>query len=108
MRRGEIWTAAGGVYATKPRPVLIIQDDNFAGTDSVTVLPMTTTALDAPLLRIPVDPTPANGIEQPSQIMIDKVTTTRRSSVQKRLGTLSAADLVRVERSLLVFLGMGA
>ena len=67
---------------------------------------MTTTALDAPLLRIPVDPTPANGIAQPSQIMIDKVTTTRRSSVQKRLGTLSAADLVRVERSLLVFLGM--
>jgi mRNA interferase MazF len=108
VRRGEIWTAAGGVYATKPRPVLIIQDDHFAGTDSVTVIPMTTTAIDAPLLRIPVDPTPANGLEQPSQIMIDKVTTTRRSSVQKRLGTLGAAELVRVERSLLVFLGMGA
>jgi mRNA interferase MazF len=108
VRRGEIWTAAGGVYATKPRPVLIIQDDHFAGTDSVTVIPMTTTAIEAPLLRIPVDPTPANGLEQPSQIMIDKVTTTRRSSVQKRLGTLGAAELVRVERSLLVFLGMGA
>jgi mRNA interferase MazF len=108
VRRGEIWTAAGGVYATKPRPVLIIQDDHFAGTDSVTVIPMTTTAIDAPLLRIPVDPTPANGLEEPSQIMIDKVTTTRRSSVQKRLGTLGAAELVRVERSLLVFLGMGA
>lgn len=107
MRRGEIWTAAGGVYATKPRPVLIVQDDHFAATDSVTVIPMTTTAIDAPLLRIPVDPTPANGLEQPSQIMIDKVTTTRRSSVQKRLGTLAPVDLVRVERSLLVFLGMG-
>jgi mRNA interferase MazF len=108
VRRGEIWTAYGGVYAAKPRPVLIIQDDHFAGTDSVTVIPMTTTAVDAPLLRIPVDQTSANGLEQPSQIMIDKVTTTRRSSVQKRLGTLAAADLVRVERSLLVFLGMGA
>jgi mRNA interferase MazF len=108
VRRGEIWTAAGGVYASKPRPVLIIQDDHFAGTDSVTVIPMTTTAVDAPLLRIPVNPTATNGLEQPSQIMIDKVTTTRRSTVHKRLGTLTAADLVRVERSLLVFLGMGA
>ena len=108
MRRGEIWTAAGGVYANKPRPVLIIQDDHFAATDSVTVIPMTTTAVDAPLLRIPIEPTPANGLEQPSQLMIDKVTTTRRSSVQKCLGSLAAADLVRVERSLLVFLGMGA
>ncbi|MGE5830598.1 MAG: type II toxin-antitoxin system PemK/MazF family toxin [Micromonosporaceae bacterium] len=108
MRRGEIWTAAGGVYASKPRPVLVIQDDHFTGTDSVTVIPMTTTAIDAPLLRIPIDPTPTNGLGQPSQIMIDKVTTTRRSTVHKRLGTLAAADLVRVERSLLVFLGMGA
>lgn len=108
MRRGEIWTAAGGVYATKPRPVLIIQEDHFAGTDSVIVIPMTTTAIDAPLLRIPMDPTPANGLEQPSQIMIDKMATTRRSSVQKRLGTLGAAEFVRVERSLLVSLGMGA
>jgi mRNA interferase MazF len=108
VRRGEIWTAAGGVYATKPRPVLIIQDDHFAATDSVTVIPMTTTAVDAPLLRIPVDPTPTNGLEQPSQLMVDKVTTTRRSSVQKRLGILASTDLLRVERSLLVFLGMGA
>lgn len=108
MKRGEIWTAAGGVYATKPRPVLIIQDDHFAATDSVTVIPLTTTPVDAPLLRIPVEPTSANGLEQPSQIMIDKVTTTRRSNVKQRLGTLAPADLVRVERSLVVFLGMGA
>jgi mRNA interferase MazF len=107
VRRGEVWTAAGGVYADKPRPVVIIQDDHFADTDSVTVLPMTTTLVDAPLLRIPVEPAAANGLEQLSHIMIDKVTTTRRSSVQRRLGTLSAADLVRIERSLLVFLGVG-
>jgi mRNA interferase MazF len=108
VRRGEIWTAASGVYATKPRPVLIIQDDHFAATGSVTVIPMTTTAIDAPLLRIPVEPTPANGLEHPSQLVVDKVTTTGRSSVQKRLGILASTDLVRVERSLLVFLGMGA
>ena len=107
MRRGEIWTAAGGVYATKPRPVLIIQDDHFTETESVTVIPMTTTLVDAPLLRIPIEPSPANGLERTSHLMIDKVTTTRRSSVQRPLGAISATELVRVERSLLVFLGIG-
>jgi mRNA interferase MazF len=52
VKRGEVWMAAGGVYASKPRPVVIIQDDHFAGTDSVTVLPMTTTLVDTPLMRI--------------------------------------------------------
>ena len=106
MRRGEVWTATGGVYAAKPRPVLIIQDDRFDATDSVTVLPTTTTLVDAPLLRIPVEPTPANGLERASHIMIDKITTTRREKAQTRLGVLSAEDLLRVERSLLVFLGI--
>lgn len=106
MRRGEIWTATGGVCATKPRPVLVIQDDRFDATDSVTVCPFTTTGLDAPLVRVRVDPTAANGLQQPSQIMIDKITTTRRAKVQDRLGVLSQAEMVRVERSLLVFLGV--
>lgn len=106
MRRGEVWTATGGVYATKPRPVVIVQDDRFDATDSVTVCPMTTTLLDAPLLRIPVEPNGVNGLEQPSHIMIDKITTTRRSKIHTHLGALPHETMVRVERSLLVFLGI--
>ncbi len=106
MRRGEIWTATGGVYATRPRPVLIIQDDRFDGTESVTVCPVTTTTVAAPLLRIPVEPGEASGLTDPSQIMIDKITTTRRSKVDRRVGALSREEMVRVDRSLLVFLGV--
>jgi mRNA interferase MazF len=107
VRRGEVWTAAGGgVYATRPRPVVIIQDDRFDATDSVTVMPMTTTLVEAPLLRVPVEPTATNGLEHASQIMIDKITTTRRARVRDQLGFLSREDLVRVERSMLVFLGI--
>ncbi|MGH8828520.1 MAG: type II toxin-antitoxin system PemK/MazF family toxin [Jiangellaceae bacterium] len=106
MRRGEIWTAVGGVYATKPRPVVIVQDDRFDATDSVTVCPMSTTLVDAPLLRILVEPDTKNGLEQPSHIMIDKVTTTRRAGVRNRLGVLAHEEMVRVEQSLLVFLGI--
>jgi mRNA interferase MazF len=81
VKQGEVWTAAGGVYASKSHPVVIIQDDHFGGRTSVTVLPMNTTLVDAPLIRVPVEPSSTNGLEQLSHIMIDKVTITRRSSV---------------------------
>jgi mRNA interferase MazF len=106
MIRGELWTVAGGVYASKPRPALIVQDDRFGDTDSVTVLPLTTVGVDAPLLRIPVPVDSTTGIRQDSFIMVDKLTTVRRSNVQERVGRVSSALLVDVERSLLVFLGL--
>ena len=78
MRRGELWTVAGGVYASKPRPALIVQDDLFEGTASVTVAPLTTTLVDAPLLRVRVAADDLTGLQHDSQVMIDKVTTVRR------------------------------
>lgn len=106
MIRGELWTVAGGVYASKPRPALIVQDDRFGATDSVTVLPLTTVAVDAPLLRIPVPVDSTTGLRQDSFIMVDKLTTVRRSNVQEHVGRIPAALLVEVERSLMVFLGL--
>lgn len=106
MIRGEIWTVAGGVYAGKPRPALIIQDDRFDATDSVTVLPLTSNLVDAPLLRIPLQPSEMSGLQRESHAMIDKLTTVRRSSVQTRVGRLAPAQLGQVERALLVFLGI--
>jgi len=94
------------VYASKPRPALIVQDDRFDATSSVTVCPLTSYAVDAPLLRIEVEPTATNGLRDASYVMVDKATTTRRSSLGERLGTISAEQMLRVERSLLVFLGI--
>ncbi|MCZ9884404.1 type II toxin-antitoxin system PemK/MazF family toxin [Arthrobacter sp. B2a2-09] len=106
MIRGEIWTVAGGVFASKPRPALVIQDDRFSDSESLTVLPMTSTLRDAPLLRIPVTPSDLSGLVRESHIMIDKITTVRRSNVQSRVGRLTSGQLVEVERALLVFLGI--
>lgn len=106
MRRGEIWTVAGGVYASKPRPALIVQDDVFDLTESVTVVPLTATLADAPLLRLRVSAGGLAGLAQDSDLMIDKVTTVRRSNVQVRVGRLSSRQMVEVERLLLTFLGM--
>lgn len=107
MRRGDIRVAAPrGAYTGKPRPVVIMQDDRFDATSSVTVCPLTTTKLDASLLRIPVEATTGTGIGQSSQIMVDKVTTIPRGDVGEHVGRLADADLVRLDRALLTFLGI--
>jgi mRNA interferase MazF len=105
VKRGEIWSVAGGVYASKPRLALIVQDDRFE-TDSVTVCPFTTTEVDAPLLRLLIPADVTSGINQPSFLMIDKLTTVRRSHVGERMGTLTPAQLTEFERRMLVFLGV--
>ena len=108
MRRGDIVTVAGGVYASKPRPALVVQDDRFDATDSVTVCAFTTTEVDVPLLRVPVVANEANGLGQDSYLMVDKITTVRRSNARAVLGRLEATTLVEFERRLLVFLGFGS
>jgi mRNA interferase MazF len=107
MKRGEIWTMAGGSgYAGKTRPVLIVQDDAFAERDSVTVCLITTDPADLPVFRIPVEPTGDNGLRAASHLMADKVTTVQRSRLGQRIGHLADDDLLRLNRSLLVFLGL--
>lgn len=107
MRRGDICIAAArGAYTGKPRPVVIVQDDRFDATASVAVCPLTTNPVEAPLTRIAVQATAATGIEHPSQIMVDKITTMPRENVRDQLGRLGDADLVRLDRALLVFLGL--
>jgi mRNA interferase MazF len=107
MKRGEIWTMAGGSgYASKPRPVVIIQDDAFDATASIIVCLVTSEAIEAPILRLPVEPTSDNGLHQTSDLMVDKVVTVPRGRLGQRIGQLSDDDLLRLNRSLLVFLGL--
>ena len=107
MRRGDVYTAAArGAYAGKPRPVVIVQDDRFDATASVTVVPCTTNPVVAPLLRIPIEPSPDNGLNRRCSLMVDKLTTIPRASLGERLGRLSEEDLLRLGRSVVVFLGI--
>ena len=107
MRRGEIWTAAGGSgYAGKPRPVVIIQDDRFEATDSVTVCAFTTDPTEAPLIRLRVVPDDINGLRQECSLMVDKLTTIRRPKLGEQLGQLAEVDMVRLGRAVMVFLGL--
>ncbi|MGH9525134.1 MAG: type II toxin-antitoxin system PemK/MazF family toxin [Terriglobales bacterium] len=107
MRRGDIWAVAGGKdYAGKPRPAVIVQDDSFDATDSITICAFTTDPTDAPLFRLPVEPNERNGLRSLSRLMVDKITTIPASKVAERIGRLDDEDLVRLNQALLVFLGL--
>ena len=107
MRRGDIWTVAGGKdYAGKPRPALILQDDSFDMTDSITICAFTTDPTDAPLFRLVVEPSKSNGLRAVCRLMVDKITTAPRSRIGKRIGRLADEDIMRLNRAALVFLGI--
>ncbi len=107
MNRGEIWTAsAGSGYVGKPRPVVIVQDDRFDATASVTVCAFTTDPTDAPLIRLLIEADEVTGIRESSRLMVDKITTISRSKLGERIGQLSDDDMIRMSRALVVFLGL--
>jgi mRNA interferase MazF len=107
MRRGEIWTIAGGKdYAGKPRSVVILQDDRFDATASITVCGLTTDPTEAPLFRLPIEPDPRNGLHTPCRLMVDKITTVPKSKIASLVGRLDDEDVLRLNRAVLVFLGL--
>jgi mRNA interferase MazF len=109
VRRGEIWTVAGaGNYADKPRPVVILQEDSFDATSSITVCACTTHAADAAFARLLIEPSERNGLRARSYIMVDKIVTVPKSKLGQRLGVLNRSDVARLNRAVLVFLGLAA
>lgn len=106
MTRGDLVTIAMQGDFGKPRPALVIQADHFSEHASVTVLPITSALVAAPLLRISVEPNAENGLRKPSQIMVDKTMTVKRDKLGPAFGRLNADVLVEVERCLAVFLGI--
>ena len=85
---------------------MVIQDDGFSETLSIAVCPLTSEPVEAPILRLLVEPTPENGLRNTSRLMVDKVTTVPKSRLGQRIGQLADDDLLRLNRSLLVFLGL--
>jgi len=106
MKRGDLVTVAISGDFGKPRPALVIQTDMFNAHATVTVLPLTSHMLDAPLLRVDVPPSHENGLQILSQVMVDKTMTVKREKIGPVFGRIGADALVKVERCLAVFLGI--
>ncbi len=106
MRRGDLVTVAVQGDFGKPRPALIVQADAFAENATVTVLLVSSALVDAPLLRLTVQPDAANGLRRPSQVMIDKAMTIMRTKLGEAIGRLDGDAMIEVERRIAVFLGI--
>ena len=93
-RRGDLVTIALSGDFGKPRPALILQADQFGGTATVTVLLVSSTLVEAPLLRVTVQPNGENGLRSPSQVMIDKAMTVKRDKLGQAFGRIDSAALL--------------
>jgi len=106
MKRGDLVTVAMQGDFGKPRPALVIQTDQFDQHPTVTILPITSTFVAAPLLRVTLHPSAANGLQKRSQVMVDKAMTVLRAKLGSTFGHLEADTLVEIERCLALFLGI--
>ncbi len=98
--------SGGADYAGKPRPVVILQDDRFSETLSITICPLATNPTRAPLFRLPIAPSERNGLTVSSSLMVDKIMTVPKTKVGALIGRLDDADVVRLNRAVIVFLGL--
>jgi len=104
--RGDLVTVAMQGDFGKPRPALVIQADQFNEHATVTVLPLTSALVAAPLLRITIEPSTENGLQKPLQVMLDKAVTVKRDKIGAAFGRIDANAMVEVDRCLAVFLGI--
>ena len=107
IQRGDLITVVLRGDAGKPRPALVIQADHFfADLSTVVVLPLTSTLLDLPLVRVTIEPLPATGLQR-LQVMISRPQFVPRVRLGPVIGTIDAGTLLEVTRRLAVLLGIG-
>lgn len=106
MQRGDLVTVAVQGDYGKPRPALVIQSDAFSTHSSVTILPITSSIVDAPLLRVTLEPQATNGLKRRSQVMVDKILTTKKEKLGPPFGKIDQNRLIEIERCLAIFLGI--
>ncbi|MDE2744884.1 MAG: type II toxin-antitoxin system PemK/MazF family toxin [Chloroflexota bacterium] len=107
MKRGELWTVAGGGdFLSKPRPALIIQSDAHQADHSVVIVPLTSDLNLGPALRPIVRPQHGNGLRFDSEIMVDQTTTVRPQRMGRYVGVLSEDDLGEVSQAIREFLDL--
>lgn len=107
MKRGEIWTVAGGAaYGDKPRPAVIVQEYRFDANDSIVVCPLTTDPTQAPIFRLSVQASAQSGLRAPCRIMVDKLTAVPRKRLGRLVGSLTSGEVKALNRAMFVFLGL--
>ena len=106
-RQTIVTLAVKGPYTSKPRPWVIVQNDDFSGTDSVIICPLTHLLVaGAGFLRIDVAPSAANGLRVSSQLQAEKIVTVRRADLATPIGRLEDVYMLQLERAMRDILGL--
>lgn len=106
MKYGDLVTIALQGEFGKPRPALVIQSDLFGEHSTATVLLLTSSIIEAPLLRVTLEPDAENGLQKTSQVMIDKTMTIRREKIGEAFGFANQDMMQNIRRLLAVFLNI--
>ena len=85
---------------------MIVLDNDFDATQSVTICAFTTDPTEAPLVRVSIEPSSDNGLHVASSLMADKLTTVPRVRLGTQIGQLADEDMVRLNQAMMVFLGL--
>jgi mRNA interferase MazF len=105
VRRGDfVKVVTPGSYG-KPRPAVIIQSDLFNQHPSISVLPLSSELRNAPLFRVPIEPTAMNGLDKTSEVMVDKIQTIPIEKIGGEIGRASDEEMLAINRALAIFLG---
>jgi len=106
MRRGEIWTLRDDNYASKARPVVVVQSDAVDDFDSVILALLTTFVRPDSPFRVQVEPSEENGLRQSSYVMVEKLATVRRQDLGLRIGSLTTAQMREISQKLAAVLAI--
>ena len=108
MTRGAlVIVATEGAYTSKPRPAVVVQTDLFTPTHaSVTLCPITSDCVDAPLFRITLPPGGRTGLTAPSQVMVDKIVSVPRDAIVREVGCCDQDEIAAIDEALRVWLGL--
>jgi mRNA interferase MazF len=102
VSRGDIVVVATkGAYTSKPRPALVVQASRFNETHaSITVCPISSEPVDAPLFRLALPPGTRTGLRHASQVMIDKIVSVPRAAIGRTVGRCDSDELEAVDDAL--------
>lgn len=106
VRRGDVVLIVVPGELGKPRPAVVVQADELGSRRTVVVCPMSSETDETTILRPVIEATGETGLHSVSQIMTDKITAVRRDRIRRVLGSLRAVDVERLDRAILIVLGL--
>ena len=106
MKRGEIWTLRDEGYASKARPVVIVQSDKINIFDSIILCLFTTFESDKITTRVHIPADSISGLKKDSYVMTEKIITVDKRELGERIGTLTVDQLDTITNQLAIILGI--